>query len=85
MVGKEYISVAEFARVLGISRIAVHKKIKKGQVAAVRIGRSYAIPGQYLTEITGGDLSEKTKGMIEEAVIRAVEQYAEVLRLLGRE
>lgn len=38
-----YMSVKELAKQLGISRIAVFKKIKKGQIKAVRIGRSYVI------------------------------------------
>ena len=37
------ISVAEAAELLGISRIAVFKKIQKGQLPAVKMGRSYAI------------------------------------------
>lgn len=41
---ENYISVSEAAKQLGISRIAVFKKIKKGQIQAVRMGRSYAIP-----------------------------------------
>ena len=40
---EDYISVAELAQQLGISRIAVFKKIKKGQIKAIKIGRSYAI------------------------------------------
>jgi len=43
----EYISIAQFAKVLGISRIAIYQKIKKGQIKAIRIGRSFAIPRSY--------------------------------------
>jgi excisionase family DNA binding protein len=42
-VKEDYVSVAEAAKQLGISRIAVFKKIQKGQMKAVRMGRSYAI------------------------------------------
>jgi len=38
-----YMSVAQAAQRLGISRIAVFKKIKKGQMKAQKMGRSYAI------------------------------------------
>lgn len=41
---QEFLSLAEAARVLGISRISVYKKVKKGQIAAERMGRSFAIP-----------------------------------------
>ncbi|MCA9403808.1 MAG: excisionase family DNA-binding protein [Candidatus Omnitrophica bacterium] len=41
---EDYLSVAEAAQRLGISRVAVFKKVKKGQLPAHRMGRSYAIP-----------------------------------------
>lgn len=40
---EDYLSVAEAAVELGVSRVAVFKKIKKGQLKAERMGRSYAI------------------------------------------
>lgn len=81
----EYISIAQFANVLGISRIAVYQKIKKGQIKAVRIGRSFAIPRKYLTDITGRTLGEKDKKIIDEAVKKTFQEYGELLKLLGRE
>lgn len=81
----EYISISQFAEILGISRIAVYKKIRKGQIKAIRIGRSFAIPNKYLTDIVGKTLSEKDKKIIDEAVKKTFKEYGEVLRLLGRE
>ena len=43
---KEFYSVAELAKKMKISRIAVHKRIKKGQLKASKIGKNYAIPGE---------------------------------------
>jgi cysteine synthase A len=49
--GKEkYLSVQEVAKKLKISRIAVYKKVKKGQIASVRVGRSFAIPEESLNQ-----------------------------------
>jgi excisionase family DNA binding protein len=81
----EYISIAKFAEILGISRIAVYQKIKKGQMKAIRIGRSFALPRKYLTDITGKTVSEKDKKIIDEAVKKTFQEYGEVLKLLGRE
>jgi excisionase family DNA binding protein len=81
----DYVSIAQFAKVLGISRIAVYQKIKKGKIKAVRIGRSFAIPKKYITDITGKTLSEKDKGIIDEAVEKTFREYGELLKLLGRE
>ncbi len=81
----KYISISELAKILGVSRIAVYKKIKKGQIRAIRIGRSFAIPKKYLTDIMGETLSKKNKTIIDQAVEKTVKEYGEVLRLLGRE
>ena len=85
MGNKKYISIAELAKILGISRIAVYKKIKKGEIEAVRIGRSFAIPEKYAEVILGKAISEKDKEEIYRAVKKTVKEYGEVLRLLGRE
>jgi len=85
MLTNEYLSVSQFAKILGVSRIAIYKKIKKGQIEAIRIGRSFVIPRKYLTDITGKTLSEKNKKIIDEAVRKIFKEYGEVLKLLGRE
>ena len=80
-----YVSIQELANILGISRISVYKKVKKGQIKAVRIGRSYAIPGKYVANIMGKTLNEDDKRKIDAAVKKTVKEYGEVLKLLGRE
>ena len=49
---KEYYSVPEFAKKLGISRIAVFKRVKKGKISAIRIGRNWAIPAAAFISLT---------------------------------
>jgi len=46
---REYYSLPEVAALLGISRIAVFKRVKKGQLEALRIGRNWAVPAAALT------------------------------------
>ncbi len=43
-VKKEYLSTSELAKLLGVSRIAVFKKIKSGKIKAFKIGRNYVVP-----------------------------------------
>ncbi|MCK4828443.1 helix-turn-helix domain-containing protein [bacterium] len=81
----EYITIPELAEILGITRIAVYQKVKKGQIKAVKIGRNYAISRKYVTNILGTALSPKAKAEIDKAVKKTVEEYGEVLKLLGRE
>lgn len=82
---KEYITVSELAKILGISRIAVFHKIQKGEIIAKKLGRIYAIPLGELAITLGKKLSEIQKKEIEAAVKRTVSEYGEVLKLLGRE
>jgi excisionase family DNA binding protein len=45
---REFYSLPEVAALLGISRIAVFKRVKKGQMEALRIGRNWAVPAAAL-------------------------------------
>jgi excisionase family DNA binding protein len=85
---KKYVSVAELAKMLGISRIAVFKRIKKGQVPAEKIGRSYVISSDFVSRILpdkNRELTEKDKNDIEKTVKKVVKEYGQTLRLLGGE
>lgn len=85
MKSEKYISIPELAHMLGISRIAVYKKVKKGQIKAAKIGRNFAIPRKYVSNILGKSLNEEDKNRINKAIKRTVIEYGEVLKLLGRE
>lgn len=84
-----YISVAELAKMMSISRIAVFNKIKKGQIPAEKIGRAYAISTENVNEIILGSksdvLTEDKKEEIKNAVEKVVKEYGETLKLLGKE
>ena len=84
-----FISVAELAKILGISRIAVFNKIKKGQILAEKIGRSYAISMENVAHMINGSVSnvltEDKKQEIKKAVEKVVKEYGETLKLLGKE
>ncbi|PIS14615.1 hypothetical protein COT64_01845 [Candidatus Shapirobacteria bacterium CG09_land_8_20_14_0_10_39_12] len=82
---KMFYSVAEVALMLGISRIAVFKKIKAGVIRAIRIGRAYGIPHEELKIILGESLTGKQKKDIETGVKKAVKEYKETFRMLGNE
>ncbi|MDI6605844.1 MAG: helix-turn-helix domain-containing protein [Candidatus Omnitrophota bacterium] len=87
MKSTNYLSISEVAKLLGISRIAVYKKVKKGQIKAVRIGRSFAIPSRSISKHRDRykTLNKLDKKNIRRAVKKTVREYGETLRLLGRE
>jgi len=81
----EYITIPQLARILGLSRVAVYKKVKKGQIKAVRIGRTFAIPRRYVASILGKALAQEDKKQIDDAVKKTIKEYGQTLKLLGRE
>jgi excisionase family DNA binding protein len=80
-----YFSTSELATLLGLTRQAVFKKIKAGEIKAIRPGRDFLIPKDELPRILGEVLSEKSKKEIEQIIKRLVLEYGETLRLLARE
>jgi excisionase family DNA binding protein len=84
---KIFFSTYEVAKFLKISRIAVFNKIKQGLIQAEKIGRNYAIPREEIEHLLGDNkkLSEKSKEEINMAVERAVKEYGQAIRMLGKE
>jgi excisionase family DNA binding protein len=80
----KYITIPQLAKMLGISRIAVYKKVKSGQIKATRIGKNYVISDKDISQILGGKLSDKDKKRIDKAVEKVVAEYGELLRMLGK-
>lgn len=82
---KKLLSTSEVAKILGISRIAVFKKIKSGEIKAKKVGRNFVIDKNDLPEVLGTVLTEKKKQEIEDSVKKTVREYGETLKLLGKE
>jgi excisionase family DNA binding protein len=85
MNNKDFLTVAELARILGISRVAIFKKIKKGVIKAQKIGRNFAIRRKDIGDISGNELKDRDKREIDKAIEKTVKQYGETLRMLGEE
>lgn len=82
---KEYLSTSELAHLLGVSRIAVFKKIKSGKIKAFKIGRNYIIPMEEFWTVIGTFISPEKKKEMDEVVKKAVKEYGYALRKLGDE
>ena len=81
----EYLTIPQLAKILGISRIAVYRKVKKGQIKAVKIGRTFAIPQKQIAAILGKSLRQEDKKEIDHALKKTVKEYGQTLKLLGSE
>ena len=85
MTNEKYITIPELAKLLGVSRIAIYKRVKKGQIPATKIGRTYVITDQTIANILGKNVTRRRKKQIDTAVRKIVLEYGEVLKQLGKE
>jgi excisionase family DNA binding protein len=85
MAHEKYITIPELAKLLGVSRIAIYKRVKKGQIPATKIGRTYVITDQTIADILGKEVTSKGKEQIDAAVRRTVREYGSVLKQLAKE
>ena len=51
IMNQQFLSTTDLAKLLGVSRVTVFKKIKKGEIKAIRIGRNFAIDKKYLSPV----------------------------------
>jgi|WetSurMetagenome_2_1015567.scaffolds.fasta_scaffold1769299_1 hypothetical protein len=85
MNNKNYTTISDLAQLFGLSRVAVWKRIKKGQIKAEKIGNMFVITDKEVAHILGKIPTDADKSQIEKAVKLAMKDYGEVLRKLGRE
>lgn len=82
--GDRLISTNEAAKILGISRIAVFKKIQAGRIKAEKVGRNFVIDKVILI----GSLEkpdENRKKEISKVVNDVMKDYGDVIKKLGKE
>ena len=82
---KSMYSTSEVANILHLSRIEVFRKIQSGKIKAEKIGRNYVIPYESLEEILGKTIGTNKKEEIENAIDKALTEYSEVFKKLGKE
>ena len=85
MLPQNSITIPQLADRLGISRIAVWNKVKKGEIPATQIGRQYVISARDARIAAGEELTSEQEQWIEAAVDRVVRKYGPVLKRLSRE
>ncbi len=81
----QYLSTTQLAKLLNLSRIAVYKKIKAGQIKAEKIGRNFFVERSRLPQLTGQTLGVPQKTLIDQSVAKTIKEYGETLKLLGKE
>lgn len=82
---KQYYSIPEVARLMGVSRIYLYGQVKRGIVKAIRVGRNFAIAKEDLDVLQNGIISDAQKTIIAQGVKRTVMQYGDALEKFGNE
>ena len=70
---------------LGVSRIAVYKKVKAGKIPATKVGRIHVISDPVVRQVLKKGLSAYDKRRVDRAVKRVVRDYGDVLKRLAKE
>lgn len=81
---EKFIPTTELAKILGVSRVTIFNRIKKGSIKARKIGRNFVIDRDEVPELKSEKLKESDKKKIQNAVKKTVSKYGETLRLLGK-
>jgi excisionase family DNA binding protein len=80
---KDFLSTTEVAEMLGISRVAVFNRIKKGEIKADKIGRNFVVRRDQFGGVFKESLEKDEKEVVEMAVKKVLKEYGETLKLLG--
>jgi len=83
--GKTHFSTTEVAEIMHISSVAVLKKIKTGKLVARKVGRNYIVARADLEDALGSIVTPEQKEDIEKIVKKAVKEYGDTFRRLGKE
>ena len=85
MATKRYTTIPELAKMLGVSRVTVYNWVKKGDILATKVGKTYIITDKTVNDILSKRMTEETKRRIRTAVKRTVREHGEILERLSRE
>lgn len=80
----QYIGTTEAANLLGVSRVTIFNRIKRGQIEAIKIGRNYVIDKRTLGDIFQ-EMTEADRKKVDVAVDKVFKEYGNVLKRLGTE
>jgi len=70
---------------LGLSRIAVYKKVKAGKIKATKVGRIHVISDPDIGKVLQENVDARDRTRLDRAVRRVVREYGDVLKRLARE
>ena len=82
---RKEITIPALANLLGVTRVTIYRRVKRGDIPARKIGKMYVITDAVVQEILGKQTSDRTKRQIDTAVRKTVSDYGKLLKELGKE
>lgn len=82
---KEFFTIPEVAKLLGLSRITVYKKVKAGEIKADLVGKTYMIRDRELSQVLNKKLTPSDLRSVEKSVNKGIRQYGDVFKWLAHE
>jgi excisionase family DNA binding protein len=81
---KEYLTTTQAAKILGISRMQMLRKVKAGEIKAIRAGRNFLIAKEELNPIFK-PATKREMDTVDQGVEKVIKEYGDVLKKLGKE
>lgn len=86
MPDRRLISIPDLARLLGVSRITIYNRVRRGEIEAEKVGRTYVVTDETVNSLLSKQPTAKEKKQMDAAVKRTVQEYGGVLkRLAGKQ
>jgi len=82
---KKFLSTTELALLLGISRQAVFKKIRSGQIKARKSGRHLLINKKDLAKTLSTTITKAMEKEMRKAALKVIEKNIEIIKSLREE
>ena len=83
---KAFFSTSEVAKLIGVSRVTIFNRIKRGEINADKVGKTYLIPrSEIIGYLDRGELTDKQKRELESQVNFVIKTYGKAIRMLGKE
>ena len=81
----KYITIPQLAKMMGVSRVTVYRRVKSGEIKASKVGHDYIVDDKEIQRLLSQDITAADKRKIDKAVKKTVEEYGETLKRLGKE
>ena len=72
-------------RVIPVEAAADLLGIKKGEIPAQKVGKTFFIDKSFVKDITGEEVSDDMKKLVYKCVDKIIKDYGETLKLLAKE